>query len=92
MRLSITYHAIAASGRGVLVSLSQGGCAFEADATFAIRDPVTLLMDLGFDDPLVGVATVRWIQGSRSGVEFVCMSARSQHCLQEWMGRRQASR
>jgi hypothetical protein len=84
----MTYRATAASGQGFLVSLSEAGCTLEADTAFALRDPVTLLFHLGLLDPVVAIATVRWTHGTRSGAEFVCMSAGCQERLREWVVRR----
>jgi hypothetical protein len=84
----MTYRATAASGQGLLVSLSEAGCTLEADIAFALRDPVTLLFRLGLADPVVAIATVRWTHGTRSGAEFVCMSAGCQERLREWVGSR----
>ncbi|HKN87646.1 MAG TPA: PilZ domain-containing protein [Nitrospiraceae bacterium] len=84
----MTYRATVASGRGFLVSLSQAGCTLETDTAFALHDPVTLLFHLGLVDPVVAIATVRWAYGTRSGAEFVCMSAGCQERLREWLIRR----
>ena len=82
---SVTYRATGASQRGFLLSLSEGGCCLEADITFAVRDPLTLLFHVGVEDLIVAVAMVRWTQGTRSGAEFVCMSAGCQERLREWV-------
>jgi hypothetical protein len=82
------YRATAASGQGLLVSLSETGCTLEADIAFALRDPVTLLFRLGLAEPVVAIATVRWTQGTRSGAEFVRMSAGCQERLRKWVGSR----
>ncbi len=55
----------------------------EADIAFQHRDPLTLLIHVGLEDPLVAIATVRWTRGVRCGVEFVCMSAGSQERLDQ---------
>ena len=81
----MTYRAGAASHRGLLVSLSEAGCSLEADTAFALRDPVTLLFHLGLVDPVVAIATVRWTDGTRSGAEFICMTAECQDRLREWV-------
>lgn len=57
----------------------------ECDTAFAVRDPITLLFHLGVVDPVVAIATVRWTHGTRSGAEFVCMSAGCQERLREWV-------
>ena len=82
---SLTYRAMGASRRGVLVSLSEGGCTLEADTIFALRDPVTLLFHLGREATVLAVAVVRWTRGTRSGAEFVCMSAASRTGLRDWL-------
>jgi hypothetical protein len=84
----MTYRATAASGQGLLVSLSETGCTLETDIAFALRDPVTLLFRLGLAEPVVAIATVRWTQGTRSGAEFVRMSAGCQERLRKWVGSR----
>lgn len=82
----VEYRAIAASGRGALLSLSAAGCTLDADLTFQEREPLTLLMYVGAPDPVVAIASVRWSHGGRCGVEFVCMNAGGQEQLRRMFG------
>ncbi len=71
LTLAVVYRGVAASGRGSVISLSEGGCALQANTPFPPREPLTLLISVGLGAPLVTIATVRWSDGLRCGVEFV---------------------
>ena len=87
VRFPVVFSGDHTHGLGRVINLSMGGCAVESETGVTAGMGFRLMFSLpGHEIPLeVQLAPVRWLAGTRFGLEFIMMPAEAQVRLRQFL-------
>ena len=87
VRFTVVFSGDSTQGYGRVINISETGCAVESEASVSTVMGLRLLFSLpGHERALeVQLASVRWFQARRFGLEFIMMPAEAQVRLREFL-------
>jgi hypothetical protein len=75
-------------GHGTILNVSVPGCLIDTGLKLKVGHFIQMRLTLapGQESLWIALAAVRWVQGSKAGIEFICMSEEDQVRLRAYVG------